>query len=34
MLRCRVNYKAITEVLDFLVRDCCAGVADHRTGAD
>lgn len=27
VLRCRVEFKAIKEVLDFLLRDCCAGVA-------
>lgn len=26
VLRCRVEFKAIKEVLDFLLRDCCAGV--------
>jgi DNA-binding transcriptional ArsR family regulator len=34
MLRCRVNCQAITEVLDFLMRDCCAGVADPRGGTE
>ena len=27
VLRCRVEYRALQEVLDFLMRDCCAGVA-------
>ncbi len=27
VLRCRVEYPAIKEVLDFLMHDCCAGVA-------
>ena len=34
MLRCRVNYRTIKEVLDFLMKDCCAGVADHPTAAE
>ena len=34
MLRCRVSYKTINEVLDFLMKDCCAGVADHRSAAE
>ena len=34
MLRCRVSYKTIKEVLDFLMSDCCARVADHRTAAE
>ncbi len=28
MLRCRVDYGAIKEVLKFLMQDCCAGVVD------
>ena len=27
VLRCRVEYTAIKGVLDFLLRDCCAGIA-------
>ena len=34
ILRCRVNYRTIKEVLDFLMMDCCAGVADHRPQAE
>jgi hypothetical protein len=34
MLRCRVNYPTIRAVLDFLMRDCCAGVAEHRAAAE
>jgi DNA-binding transcriptional ArsR family regulator len=30
ILRCRVNYKTIKEVLDFLMRDCCAGVVERQ----
>lgn len=30
ILRCRVNYRTIRDLLEFLMKDCCAGVADHR----
>jgi ArsR family transcriptional regulator, arsenate/arsenite/antimonite-responsive transcriptional repressor len=26
VLRCRVEYQAIKEVMEFLMRDCCAGI--------
>ncbi|HKI49173.1 MAG TPA: metalloregulator ArsR/SmtB family transcription factor [Desulfobacteria bacterium] len=26
ILRCRVEYNAIRDVLEFLLRDCCAGI--------
>jgi DNA-binding transcriptional ArsR family regulator len=26
VLRCRADYQALKEVLDFLLQDCCAGV--------
>jgi DNA-binding transcriptional ArsR family regulator len=29
VLRCRVEYEAIREVLQFLMEDCCAGVVDE-----
>lgn len=28
VLRCRVEYHAIKGVLEFLLRDCCAGIED------
>jgi len=28
VLRCRVEYNAIKSVLEFLLRDCCAGIED------
>ena len=29
VLRCRVEYEAIREVLRFLMEDCCAGIVDR-----
>ena len=31
ILRCRVDYEKIKEVLSFLLEDCCAGIVNHRT---
>ena len=28
ILRCRVNYDVINAVLEFLLKDCCAGITD------
>ncbi|UCG12357.1 MAG: helix-turn-helix transcriptional regulator [Deltaproteobacteria bacterium] len=30
VLRCQVEYRTIKDVLDFLMKDCCAGISAHR----
>lgn len=30
ILRCRVEYRTIKDVLEFLMKDCCAGIIDHQ----
>ncbi len=32
MLICRADYEAITQVLNFLTEDCCAGVSEIKAG--
>ncbi|MDP3670231.1 MAG: metalloregulator ArsR/SmtB family transcription factor [Telluria sp.] len=33
MVRCRANYKALDEVLEFVKQDCCKGIALPAFGA-
>lgn len=33
LVRCRANYQALNEVLEFVKRDCCKGVALPAFGA-
>lgn len=34
VLRCRVDYGAISELLQFLMYDCCAGVVATKAGGE